>query len=325
MTHLEVKKLIKKDTEHNIFLDGEDSLTRKIPIQQIEATFPDSLLILADPLYIIDETGNFVINSAVVKKFCESAQEAEQFFEDLFNKTGEENYIPYHTGVTKFDKEIYLVSKDTKNSKIAGIVKKGNRFFIEQKDSLLSMSSIFAGGERCSIKDLDYEPLVGFLVTLSVPADRVREVVQTVKDEVAKIPAVDFEVNVFAKIICEVLIAVGYHPTKSFNELLGQFIQRTYTRLSKRNKIILVSRGLEDEFLIDYCDAKNYKYTLFKMGVFDAFGRDYFLKLISMILNDEVKRVIISDLAMEKMSIVEAKALGMATVKSEICLDIVGE
>ena len=161
LTRADVAKMRRKDKEHLIF-DGKNALTKRLPIQQIEAIFPDSLLILTDIAYDTDSEGNLRVVAAIVDRFCETAQEASDYINDCCNSDLETG-TPYHTGVTKFNHDRYLTHVG--NPSIA--MSEQEQYAEQELEFPFSPIST----DKCNVKDIDYMPLYNFFCDLEMPAE----------------------------------------------------------------------------------------------------------------------------------------------------------
>lgn len=315
LTREDVKRMYAKDKEHLIF-DGKNGLTKRLPIQQIEAIFPDSLLILTDIAYDVDIEGNLGVVSAVVDRFCETTEEASDYINDNCSSLLERG-TPYHTGVTKFNHErCFRVKEDNNQPNFSKVVEQEPRLFVEQEEADFPFSLINSEYDRyCSIKELNYKPLYDFLLSVDISEEVVKEVVQNVKKGIRATSAPDFCFEKFVDLVIKNLFQMGYIPTECFRPKLLKMIEKNYTRLITRDRVVAFYTEEDRDSLIDYCCINQYSYSLIKS--------DRYLDLLSLILQDKTRKVVLKDTTMEKLSVVKAKILGLLAVKCEIRIEII--
>lgn len=308
LTRVDVERMKRKDKEHLIF-DGKDGLTKRLPIQQIEAIFPDSLLLLTDIAYDVDSEGNLVIASAVVSEFCETTQQAVDYFYSNMGSDADVE-VPYHTGVTKFNHDRYL--SHVGNPNFSNIAKTEQKQYAE-KELEFPFSPI--NTENVSIKDLDYISLFDFFLSLDLSVEVSKKLVADIKKDVSTVSTPDFGYDSFVSIILRNLSNLGYQPTEHFNPLLNGLMEKHYSHLIKRDKAVIFYNIEDKDFLTDYCKSKQYRYFFMRST--------RFVDLLSAMLEGKLKKVVLADSTMERMSVVKAKVLGMLAVKCDVRIEIV--
>ena len=312
MTKADVIRMIKKDADHMIF-DGVNYLTKRLPIQQIEAIFPDSLLILTDITYDTDSEGNLVIVDAVVDRFCETTKEASDYINENFSSLVESG-TPYHTGVTKYNHEKYF--ECSKKSNFSREVTKRSESYVKQMDSELPFGAISTAHEKyCSIKDFDWT-LPKFFEGLNLPEQVYLDLLHNIRVATCSIPAPDFDYDTYVRIIYNNLSKLGYQPTDHFKERFEKYLEENYPRLISRNRVVIFYKNAEDkDILKEYCENKQYEYVCMRS--------DRFNELLSMMLQDKLKKIVVIDTTMENLSVVKTKVLGMMAVKCEMRIEVI--
>lgn len=313
LTKVDVKRMCKKDKEHLIF-DGKNGLTKRLSIQQIEAIFPDSLLILTDIVYDVDSDGNLCIVSAVVDEFCETTQEAADYINENYSSFLESG-TPYHTGVTKFNHEKCLTYVGNPN--FSQTIKEETSSFVKQEQAFPFSSIGTEINQYCSIKELNYEPLYNFLSSLISSEVSVKELIQSIEYAVNNIPATELGTDIFVEVVNKSLTQMGYQPTEHFDTKLKKLIKEHYSRLYKRDKAVIFYSGDDKKFLTEYCTINQDKFFYMKS--------DRFIDLLFAILQNKLRKIVLTDRTIEKMSVVKAKTLGMLAVKCEIKIEIISE
>lgn len=312
LTRADVERMKRKDTDNLIF-DGKNGLTKRLPIQQIEAIFPDSLLILTDIAYDTDSEGNLCVVSAVVDEFCETTEQAS----DYINKNCSsylEGGTPYHTGVTKFNHVKYFTHVGNPN--FSKVVEEEFETYVEKDELDFPFSPINTDSDKyCSIKELNFKPLYDFFLNLGIADMTALAVIRSIRQDVSAVQAPELGYEVFVDIIIKNFTQMGYQPTEYFRPALNKLIEESYNRLIKRDRVVIFYNEEDKKYLADYCNANQYKYFFMKS--------DRYIDLLSVMLQDKVKKVVLMDSTIEKLSVVKAKILGLLAVKCEVKIEVI--
>lgn len=313
LTCKDVEKMRAADKEHALFSEKSEALTKRLSMAQIEFLFPDSLLILSEVEYKVDEIGNLVIENAVVDRFCDSAQEAAKYINENYCSVVEHG-IPYHTGVTKYGRPV-VFKKENKTSNFVSVERKDSNTYDKKVDTTLSFPELSADEEGIiSIKSIDSAPLISMFRKHGLTDSKIESVMNLVSQEIDKVSARDFDLQVLTDCIESALKLMGYKISGDFTKLIYDLADKHYPRLINRDNVIVFHNRDDKEYLTEYCNEEEYKVSYIKS--------DRFNDLLSAILNDRCKKVVVESHTMESMPLVKTKILGLLAIRCEVTIEI---
>lgn len=305
LTHEDIEQMKVADVNHEIFDETGKSLTKYLPLSKIEETFPDSLLILSNIMYGIDKDGVLCIEKATVEKFCEFPNEAEKYLNDnLCSMTSDVQ--PYYTGLTKYSK-----AKPFNERKIP---------LKYTPDTLPNYDTISKRSSRLvklpSIKDIDLNSLLDFFRLGDIPEDKAQKVLESIREDIKWFPTCKFDLNALSSAVSSSLHVWGYEISSDFEDTFYNFAVEHYPRLIARENVIIFHSSRDRAFLTDYCNDKGYQ-------SFSYIKSKKLNDLLTVMLHDECKKVVIESKVMERLSRRKLNVLGLTAVKCEVAIEIV--